>query len=44
MSDIEYNPSGNSNSSFQVVADNLDLLLLYDLFYIFSSIVNIEIW
>ena len=29
MSEIEYHPSGKSNLSFQVGAENLDLLLLY---------------
>ena len=29
MSEIEYDPSGKSNSSFQVGADILNLLLLY---------------
>ena len=29
ISDIEYDTSGNSNSSFQVGADILNLLLLY---------------
>ena len=29
MSEIEYDPSGNSNSLFQVEAEILDLLLLY---------------
>ena len=35
MSDIEYDPSGNLNSSLQVGADVLDLLLLYELFKFF---------
>ena len=35
MSDIEYDPSGNSNSSFHVGAEILNLLLLYE-FFIFS--------
>ena len=30
MSDTEYDPSGNWNSSFHVGADILNLLLLYD--------------
>ena len=29
MSEIEYDPSGKSNSSFQVGADILNLLLFY---------------
>ena len=29
MPEIEYDPSGKSNSSFQVGADILNLLLLY---------------
>ena len=29
MSEIEYDPSGKSNSSFKVGADTLNLLLLY---------------
>ena len=29
MSEIEYDPSGKSNSSFQVGAETLNLLLLY---------------
>ena len=35
MSDIEYDPSGNSNSSLRVGADILNLLLLYELFRFF---------
>ena len=38
ISDSEYDPSGNSNSSFHVGADILNLFL-YD-FYIFPCIVN----
>ena len=30
MSDMEYDPSGNSNLSFHVGADVLNLLFLYD--------------
>ena len=37
MSDIEYDPSGSSNSSFHVGADILNLLFLYD-FYIFFHV------
>ena len=29
MFEVDYEPSGNSNSSFQVGADILNLLLLY---------------
>ena len=29
MSDVKYDPSGNSNSSLHVGADTLNLLLLY---------------
>ena len=42
--DIEYDPSGNSNSSFHVRADILDLLFLYEFFYFFPCIVNAKIW
>ena len=31
MSDIKYDPSGNSNSSFKVEAETLNLLLLYEI-------------
>ena len=34
MSDVEYHPSGNSDSSFQVGADILNLLL-YEFFMFF---------
>ena len=37
MSDIEYDPSGNSNSSFHVGADILNLLLLYEHFMFFHA-------
>ena len=43
MSDTEYDPSGNSNSSFHVGADILNLLFLYDFFYIFPCIVNARV-
>ena len=36
MSDIEYDPSGNSNSSLHGGADILYLLLLYELFMFFD--------
>ena len=32
ISDAEYEPSGNSNSSFHVEVDILKLLFLYDFF------------
>ena len=35
MSDIEYDPLGNSNSSLHVGAGILNLLLLYELFMFF---------
>ena len=35
MSDTEYDPSGNSNSSFDVGIDILSLLFLYDFFVFF---------
>ena len=35
MSDIENDPSGNSNHSFNIGADNLKLLFLYDFFVFF---------
>ena len=35
MSDTEYEPTDNSNSSFHVGADILNLLLLYELFMFF---------
>ena len=35
MSDIEYDPSGNVNSSLHVGADISNLLLLYELFTFF---------
>ena len=37
---IEYDPSGSSNSSFYAGPDNLNLLISYDFFYIFSCIVD----
>ena len=36
MSDTEYDPSGNSNSSLHVGADILNLLLLCELFKFFD--------
>ena len=35
MSDTEYDPPGNSKLSFHVVADIMNLLLLYELFMFF---------
>ena len=40
---MEYDPSGNSNLSFYVEADVLNLLLLYEFFYIFPYIVHTKI-
>ena len=39
MSEIEYDPSGNSNSSFHVRADILNLLFLNDFLY-FSTYIT----
>ena len=36
MSDTEYDPSGNSNSSFQGEANISNLIFLYDFFIWFS--------
>ena len=33
MSDMEYNPLGNSNSSFRVGSDILNALVTYDFLY-----------
>ena len=35
--DAEYEPSGNSNLSFHVGADILNLLLFYELFMFFQT-------
>ena len=35
ISDTEYDPSGDSKSSFKVGADIVNLLLLYDFFVFF---------
>ena len=48
MSDTEYDPSGNSNSSFHVGADILNLLLLYErivivFIVIFPRVINTKI-
>ena len=37
MFDTEYNPSGNSNRSFDVGADILNVLFLYDFFTFFQK-------
>ena len=42
MSDIEYDLSGNSNFSFHVRADILNLLFLYDFFYVVSCYVHVK--
>ena len=44
ISDKEYNSSGNSNFSFRVGAGNLNLLFLYNFFYVFPRVVNGRIW
>ena len=44
ISETEYDPSGDSNSSFYVGADILDLLCLHDFFFIFSCIINAKVW
>ena len=44
ISDTEYDPSGNSNLSFHVRADILNLLLLYELFYVSSCVINAKVW
>ena len=44
MSDTEYNRSSNSNSSFHVGVDVLNLLLYYIItFYIFPCIINAKV-
>ena len=40
MSEIEYHPSGKSNSSVQVWAEILNLLLFYANFHVFPCVVN----
>ena len=42
-SDIEYDPSDNSDISFPAGADILNLLFLYELFMFFHVLVNINI-
>ena len=42
-SGAEYDPSGNSNSLLHFGADILNLLFLYDFFYIFPCIVNAKV-
>ena len=39
----EYEPLGNSHSSFHVRADILNSLFLYDI-YIFPYVVNAKVW
>ena len=44
LSDSEYDPSGNSDSSFHSWADFLNLLFLYDLYdYILPCIIHAKI-
>ena len=43
ISNTEYDPSGNSNSLFHVVADILDLLFFYHFFNIFTCILNAKV-
>ena len=40
----EYDPSSNSMSWFHVGANGLNLLFLYNFFYIFPYLVNAKIW
>ena len=44
MLDIAYESLANSNSFFHVGADVLNLLFLYDFFYIFPCIVNAKFY
>ena len=43
MSDIDFDPSGNSNSLFHVRDDILNSLFLYNCFYIFPCIAYAKI-
>ena len=43
MSDTEYDPLGNSNSLFHAGADILNLVFLYDFFYISLRIIYAKI-
>ena len=43
MSDIEYDPTGNSNFSFHFGADILNLLFLVRAFYDFPFIIHTKI-
>ena len=40
---MEYDPSSNLNSSFHVGVGILNLLLMYELFYVFPYLINIKI-
>ena len=40
ISDIEYYPSDNSNTSFHILAEILYLLFLYDFLNIFPTVSN----
>ena len=42
MSDIEYDPSGNSNLSFHVTAEIYSCYMTF--FHVFPFIVNTKIW
>ena len=39
-----FDPSGNSNSSYYVGADILNLLLLYSVFYVSPRVINTKVW
>ena len=41
MSEVEYDPSSNSNSSFHVRVDIFHLLLLLDFFIVYASICHV---
>ena len=43
MSEIEYDPSGKSKVSFQVLPEILNLSLLYYYFMFFQSVINTQI-
>ena len=43
MSDIEYDPTGNSNFPLHVGADILKLLFLVRAFYVFPCIIHTKI-
>ena len=44
MSDTEYDPCGNSNSSLYGVADILNLLFFVSAFYVSPCVINTKIW